>query len=123
MNNNSPNSPNSPNSSNSQNEPSIFAINKNEDKNDEDDRIIFSYDDIMKSIPKNSFNKPNIKLLKTMTERRWRFFKYGDRKLVEISKKEPMKDRLYIDIYGKWIHYSVPDIWDKYLISEKYYYV
>lgn len=111
------------NNSNSSNNSPIFAINENEDKNEKDDRIVFSYDDIMKSIPKNSVDKPNIKLSSVMTERRWRFFKYGDRKLVEISKKEPMKDRLYIDIYGKWIHYSVPDIWNKYLVIEKYYYI
>jgi len=103
----------------------IFAKNdeNDENNNNENNRVVFSYDDIIKSMPTNTVNKPDINLSKTLTERRWRFFKYGDRKLIEISKKEPMKERLYIDILGNWIQFDVPKIWDTYLVLEKYCYV
>lgn len=86
-------------------------------------QMILSLEDIKKSIPKNALSNPDPKLLTTHTEWRWRFLNIGDRKLVEISRKNPNGQRTYIDNTGKWINISLDQEWDKYVVGIKYVYV
>ena len=94
------------------------------DSDDNDDsQVILSYQDIIKNIPKEAINQPNLILQKTHTEWRWRFFDLKGRKLVEISKLEPNKDRTYMDNTGKWVKYTLVGGWDQFLIESKYCYI
>jgi hypothetical protein len=94
------------------------------DSDDNDDsQVILSYQDIIKNIPKEATSQPNHILQKTHTEWRWRFFDLKGRKLVEISKIDPMKDRTYMDNTGKWIKYTLVDEWDEYVVESKYCYI
>ena len=57
-------------------------------------------------------------------EWRWRYYDINSRKMIEISRKEPDKKRIFIDSAGKWINnYVLDTTWDKYIVSEKYIYV
>lgn len=56
----------------------------------------------------------------THTEWRWRFFNIYNKKYVEISKKEPNKKRVFIDLEGKWSNCCIDDCFKQY-IAETYY--
>ncbi len=86
--------------------------------------ITLKMDDVINSIPQDSFDKPNIQLQQTNTEWRWRLFDINDRKVIEITYKHPNKPRMYKDNQGNWIEYTLDKewIWDKYLTYSKYYY-
>lgn len=85
--------------------------------------ISLSLDDIIKSIPPNATIHPNEHLRSTHTEWRWRFFEMKERKLVEISKKTPDSDRIYMNNTGKWIsNFELEGNWDKFLTDTRYFY-
>ena len=82
-----------------------------------------SLNDIIKSIPPNSIKRPNTYLQTSHTEWRWRFFEIKGRKLVEISKKHPNGERIYMNNMGKWIsNLELNDNWDQFLTDTKYFY-
>jgi hypothetical protein len=83
---------------------------------------ILSLDDIKKCIPNTASNIYNPELLNTHSEWRWRFFNIDGRRLVEISRKEPNKQRLYVDNTSKWTTYTLDKSWDIYVVDVRYYY-
>ena len=85
--------------------------------------MILDINDIMKTIPNNAINKPDCELGKTNTEWRWRFFNVKGRKLIEISKKNPNHERMYVNNTGSWINYNdISNKWDKFLVRVAYHY-
>ena len=103
---------------------SIF-ISQNEMYKDNDISGKITYTSIMETIPET---KTKIKIdnwqKKYTTEWRWRFFDLKGRKLIEISKMEPNKERMYMENTGKWIKYTlVSPAWDRFLIESKYCYI
>lgn len=105
------------------NNPIIESISDTNANNSDDDNFVLHIEDIKKQIPANSTSKENTNLQKTHTEWRWRFFNVNGRKLIEITRKYPNKDRDYIDNTGKWIKYVLDNCWDKYVIQTNYYYI
>lgn len=93
-----------------------------DEENNKEQQISLSFSDIINSIPKNATKCPNMTLQKDHTEWRWRFFEIKERKMVEISRKDPNKERIYMDNTGKWTNYSLEGNWDKFLIDARYSY-
>ena len=85
-------------------------------------KITLSSKQIHNSIPDNATDIPDLKLLETHIEHRWRFFTINNRNLIEISIKHPNKDRKYVNSDGKWINFNLDSSWERYLKSSKYYY-
>src|SRR5438128_49356 len=103
---------------------SIFE--KIQESDSSDDKIILSYEDILKAIPKNAKKEVDLELQKSHIEWRWRFFNINNRKVVEISKKLPNQSRIYIDNNGNWLNdfeYDPDANLDKYLTDQVYAYV
>lgn len=96
---------------------------KHEQTNILEPKIILNYNEIMKSIPKNAKCNSEEELKNTYIEWRWRFFNINGRKLIEISKKEPNKEREYINNNGQWVKYTLDKFWEKYITDIKYHYV
>jgi hypothetical protein len=101
----------------------IESISDTNVNDSEDGNFVLYIEDIKKQIPANSTSKPNTDLQKSHTEWRWRFFNVNGRKLIEITRKYPNKDRDYIDNTGKWIKYVLDDCWDKYVVQTNYCYI
>lgn len=59
---------------------------------------------------------------KYLVEWRWRFLQSDDRKVVEISYQNKNNERYYMSKYGEWVKRNIPDIYDKFVIEEYYYY-
>lgn len=83
---------------------------------------VLDYNDIIKTIP-CGYVKTEIINNNDASEWRWRFFDFNGRKLVEISKKEPNKARLYIDNKQNWVISYVDEYWDKFVVETYYYYI
>lgn len=100
---------------------SIFAKG---DKQNDFCPLILSYEEIQKIIPANTIDHSDDSKLRSRlySEWRWRFFDIKGRKLIEISRKYPNKEREYIDNTGKWINYSIDPSFDEYVVKTKYYY-
>jgi hypothetical protein len=94
-----------------------------DDTNIETQYMILSLDEILDTIPKNASNKFLPHLQSTHTEWRWRFFDIQGRKLIEISKQNPNKNRIYMDNMGKWVSDTLDNSWDQYVVDVKYCYV
>jgi hypothetical protein len=102
----------------------IDSIPENSDADNLDNDItILDYNDILKEIPNNCSNCEIKELQKTHTEWRWRFFTINCVNFVEISNKQPNKNRMYMDNTGEWVNYNVNEKWKKYLVKSKYYYI
>lgn len=101
----------------------IDSVSDDESHENENCEMVLNINDIMKTIPNNAMTKPNIDMGKIYTEWRWRFFNVKGRKLIEISKKHPHNDRLYVDNTGGWIQYTNTNEWDKFLVNVMYHYV
>lgn len=106
------------------NEKEINSLSDDKDNIDQNEtNISLSLNDIIKSIPLTATKHPNVRLQTNHTEWRWRFFDIKGRKLIEISKKDPNSERVYMDNTGKWILNSeLKDNWDKFLTDTKYSY-
>ncbi len=76
---------------------------------------------ILSTIPEEHYktaqNFPN------KTEWRWRLFNINNRSVIEISYKEPNKEREYLNKYGKWITYEEVTEFNNYLEDQYYVYV
>ena len=99
---------------------SIFV--KKEPKNI--NRKILSKDEILASIPKNALKEKNTEHTLTHDETRWRIFQLPnhENEIIEISKKKPNEERLYMNQNGSWILYDGDDKFDVYVVDEFYYY-
>lgn len=75
---------------------------------------------VYKTIPKDSFKEPHDN--KTKTEWRWRFLQFGPSIKVEISKKKPNEDRLYLNGKNEWVKRDIDLRFDKYVTKSYYYY-
>jgi hypothetical protein len=62
--------------------------------------------------------------LKHMIEMRWRIIKFdnSEKEIVEISRKRPNKERLFLTHSGNWIKYDNSSDLDKYVIKTYYQY-
>jgi hypothetical protein len=74
---------------------------------------------VYKTIPKSSFKEPRDN--KDNTEWRWRFLQFGPSLKVEISKKKPNENRIYLNEKNEWVTRDIDPRFDKY-VSESYYY-
>lgn len=91
---------------------------------DEDEFItILDLKDIVQSIPQTATKQPDSNLSKTCVEWRWRFYNINNRKMIEISKKEPNKERIYMNNSSKWTEYNLDDSFDKFIVDTHYCYV
>ena len=75
------------------------------------------------SIPESATKKRLENIPDRTTEWRWRFFLFGQRKLVEISYLMKNNIRIYVDYNGNEIEYNLDSEWDKYVIATYYAYV
>lgn len=100
-------------------ENSIF-ISQNEIDDDISGKL--TYTNILETIPDNKMEKrlDNWKN-KYKTEWRWRFLKFDDRHVVEISYIDSTSSkRLYFNKFGEWVTRDVPIMYDQYI--DKVYY-
>lgn len=91
------------------------------DNNDEDINHKVTYTNIMETIPPNhtTISIPNWE--KTYnTEWSWRFLKFDDRFVTEISHKQKNEDRKYFNKFGEWVTIQHDPSYDKY-VTEQYY--
>lgn len=72
-------------------------------------------------IPEGASEKKLEVLPKDVTEWRWRFFKIGERKLVEMSYYDGVT-RIYVDNSGNMINYDLDPLWDKFVVKTLYCY-
>lgn len=102
-------------------------IKKNNNKNNSNKnstRKILPKEQILKSIPENAKTEQNNELEKTHMEIRWRIFKFPniENEIIEMSQKEPEKERLYMNQKGEWIKYSDNNKYNQYLVKQFYHY-
>jgi hypothetical protein len=103
----------------------IDSDEMNSDKKLNTEEIILNKLEVVNTIPKNCLKQKNLELAKTKIEWRWRIFKipeHSTNELVEITKKTPNEERLYINKYGDWINYKMDDNFNKYVVNEYYVY-
>jgi hypothetical protein len=99
-----------------------IVMEKMSKTNERDNGIRLKNEDIYKLIPKGASDKENIELAKTNEEWRWRFFNINGRKMVEMSRKKPNSNRIYINQNGELYDYKMSNEWDKYVTKIIYYY-
>ncbi len=82
-----------------------------------------AYSDIYKTIPEGSLKTPvdNWEEHK-LVEWRWRFMKFGDKKIVEISQQAYNDKRKYFNNFGQWVHKDISSKYDKYVDEQYYFY-
>lgn len=103
-----------------------YSDNKNKSEisdNENKIRIVMSIHDIEKTIPQDCLDYPQIIYQKFYTEYRWRYFKINNEIYIEMSYKEPNKERLFMSPSGEWIEYKIDPELDNFIIKKKYYYV
>lgn len=105
----------------------IFIERSSDDDKQEKLEYSISKKDILKTIPKNAINISNEQLSKTMTEWRWRIFKFDNfdnnmDTFIEISYKKPNETRKYISANGKWVERDIGIEFDKFVVLNKYAY-
>jgi hypothetical protein len=83
-----------------------------------------TYTNILQTIPPNKVTDRNIELLNNgKTEWRWRFLKFENRFVTEISYlKKDMSNRLFFNKNGQWIEREIDPIYDEYVVETYYYY-
>ena len=91
---------------------------------EETNRFALSREEVAKSIPRDATKQPNKELSLTKTEWRWRIFKIPNIKneFVEISKKIPNEDRLYLNKSEEWTTCIVDKAFDNFVAHSYYYY-
>lgn len=82
---------------------------------------ILNSKDLANSIPMSATTKCIQPLPSNYVEWRWRFFKIGDRKMVEVSHFDGNK-RIFTDYNGNRIEYDMTNEWDKYVVRTLYAY-
>jgi hypothetical protein len=87
------------------------------------DKKILSKEEILSSIPNNSFDSEQKDLQNVKTEYRWRIMNIEniDNEIIEISIKKTNENRLYLNQSGEWIEYDSQN-YDKYVTKSYYYY-
>lgn len=90
--------------------------------NNNDTTTILSERNLLSSIPTGAIECENCSLKNTCTEWRWRFFNINEKKMVEISKRHPDGQQLFINNNGKWIKYIDDNNWNNFLTKIIYYY-
>jgi hypothetical protein len=95
------------------------------------ERKILSKNEILSSIPQNALEQEDINLSLSKIELRWRIFKIPniENEIIEISQKEPNKNRLYMNQNGNWVEYNDNDKnkdkydkYEQYIVKKFYYY-
>lgn len=97
-------------------------MSTNEIQNDISGKV--TYTNLMEIIPSNKLQSPltNWKN-KYKTEWRWRFLKFINKEIIEISYIKYNSDtRIYFNRYGEWVHRNIDSIYDQYVDKEYYYY-
>uniref|UniRef100_A0A6C0EET1 Uncharacterized protein n=1 Tax=viral metagenome TaxID=1070528 RepID=A0A6C0EET1_9ZZZZ len=74
------------------------------------------------TIPDNCVNEEDKNLASIATEWRWRFFKIGEKSVVEISKKKCNEEREYLNKYGQWVKSDIGNKYDNYITKVLYNY-
>jgi hypothetical protein len=82
---------------------------------------VLSSKDLARSIPPAVTVEPLQSIPTGLVEWRWRFFKIGKRKLVEVSHFDGNK-RIYTDYNGNKIEFEMNREWDQYLVKTLYAY-
>lgn len=101
---------------------SIF-ITKSELDSTSDISGKITYTSVMEIIPHDSTSNPLVNWEeKGKIEWRWRFLKFNNKTMVEISYKKPFEDRLYFNKNGQWVERDIPDIYDQCVVKSFYYY-
>src|SRR5207253_9643727 len=90
---------------------------------------------VRETIPTGSYTDQQILLIDHMIESRWRFLhipvKYEDndnkqkikiKKMVEISKKVPGQDRLYLSKNMDWTKTNIDPLFDNFVVEQYFYY-
>lgn len=87
-------------------------------------KISLSKNEVFEMIPKNALRQPNNTLSETMQEMRWRIFKFPNKEneMIEISIKNPIGERMYMNNEGKWKESKVPDELDVFITDTYYIY-
>jgi hypothetical protein len=86
-----------------------------------------SYEEILKTIPPNSFGKPQSDK-NNKIEIRWRFLNIPSsspnkyKKIVEISKRHPNSSRKYLNKDNMWTDTVVDPYFDQFVVEQYYYY-
>ena len=81
------------------------------------------YQTIIDSLPDPNFKEPNLQWRTKAVEWRWRFYKIGDKKVVEMSFLEPnSNERIYVDKNNNYIKSTISNEYDNYLVEEYYFY-
>lgn len=103
-------------------------INKDKNKNNKNKQKtkeikILQKKEILSSIPKNAIEHENKTLQNEKTEYRWRILNIEEieNEIIEISIKEPNKNRLFMTQSGIWKEYDNNNF-DKYVVKSYYYY-
>lgn len=102
-------------------ENSIF-ISQNE-IDDDDISGKLTYTNILETIPNSKLETPIVEWQKNhKTEWRWRFLKFDNRHVAEISYVDRIANkRLYFNKHGEWVERVVSPVYDPYV--DKIYYV
>jgi len=90
---------------------------------------------VKETIPKESYREQQPLLIDHMVESRWRFLhipiNYNEnndnkniklKKMVEISKKIPGEDRLYLNKNMNWEKVNVDQMFDNFVVEQYFYY-
>lgn len=91
---------------------------------------------VRETIPKGSYKDRQLLLIDHMVESRWRFLhipvtidpsdtydkKIVMRKMVEISKKAPNEERMYLNKNMNWIEMKIDPIFDNFVVEQYFYY-
>jgi hypothetical protein len=102
---------------------SIFAkASINVNKSNEKPKLVLYNEHIIKSIPSEHHKQPQHNLAKFMTEWRWRMYKINQRTFTEISKKEPINNRIFIDNTGSWIQFELDPQFEQFITDQFYFY-
>ena len=85
---------------------------------------LVTFTNIVDNLPKGcTIIKDNKWKNKKKIKWRWRFMKFDNKSIVEISYKYPNDNRIYFNKQGNWVHRQVPKIYNQFVEKIVYYYV
>ena len=89
----------------------------------ESELIDIDINDVYSTIPKDNLKIPDRELKKTHIEWRWRFLRFGENLVVEISRYLPKNNkRFYLNNKKEWVTRNISSSYDKYVVEKYYYY-